>query len=102
MIEQKDNDELTTAYLAGCYDTRKAYEQRLAAADSRIKELEQLNKRLAKFFQYGISCAFNGFDYDGESIHDDALALGLIVETDPPEGEEDGPWYKIATGVSDE
>ena len=39
MIEQKD--ELTTAYLAGCYDTRKAYEQRLAAAESRTCELQE-------------------------------------------------------------
>ncbi|MBK8974137.1 MAG: DUF551 domain-containing protein [Hahellaceae bacterium] len=36
MIEQKDNDELTTAYLAGCYDMKKAYEQRLAEAEAKI------------------------------------------------------------------
>ena len=36
MIEQKDNDELTAAYLAGCHATRKAYEQRLAEAESRV------------------------------------------------------------------
>lgn len=38
MSEQKD--ELTAAYLAGCYDTRKVYEQRLAEANARIDELE--------------------------------------------------------------
>lgn len=36
MIEQEDNDELTAAYLAGCHDTRKAYEQRLAEAEAKI------------------------------------------------------------------
>ena len=42
MTEQEDElqkDDLTTAYLAGCYDTRKEYEQQLAEAKS---ELEQL------------------------------------------------------------
>lgn len=33
-MKREDNDELTTAYLAGCHDTRKAYEQRLAEAES--------------------------------------------------------------------
>lgn len=41
MIEQKDNDELTAAYLAGCHATRKAYEQRLAAAEAKNTELEK-------------------------------------------------------------
>lgn len=41
MIEQKENDELTAAYLAGCHDTRKAYEQRLAAAEAKTIELEK-------------------------------------------------------------
>lgn len=36
-MKREDNDELTAAYLAGCYDTRKAYEQRLAEADE-LKE----------------------------------------------------------------
>ena len=35
-MKREDNDELTAAYLAGCYDTRKAYEQRLAEAEAKI------------------------------------------------------------------
>lgn len=41
MSDQKDNDELTTAYLAGCYDTRKAYEQQLSEAEAKNIELEK-------------------------------------------------------------
>lgn len=44
MIEQEDGlqkDELTTAYLTGCYDTRKAYKQRLAEAEAKLAETEK-------------------------------------------------------------
>ena len=46
MIEQEDElqkDDLTTAYLTGCYDTRKAYEQRLQSAIDLI-EIEGLDE----------------------------------------------------------
>lgn len=66
--------------------------------DGRIAELEALNSRLAKFFRTAIQCSFDGCDYDGGSMQDDALALGLIVETEPPEGEE-GPWYTVAREI---
>lgn len=45
MIDQEDGlqkDELTAAYLAGCYDTRKAYERRLAAAEAEIDEARNI------------------------------------------------------------
>ena len=41
MIEQKENDELTSAYLAGCHATKKAYEQRLAEAEAKLAETEK-------------------------------------------------------------
>jgi len=66
-------------------------EQRLAAA-------EAMNKKLAKFFVTAIQCSFDGCDYDGGGMQDDALELGLIVESEPPEGEE-GPWYRIVDHV---
>ena len=50
MIEQEDElqkDELTTAYLTGRYDARKAYEQRLAEAE----ELKADFKRAMKLFE---------------------------------------------------
>lgn len=46
MSEQKD--ELTTAYLTGCYDTRKAYEQRLAAAEAKIPRWIPVSDSLPK------------------------------------------------------
>lgn len=46
MIEQEDNDELTAAYLAGCHDTRKAYEQRLAAAEAKLPRWIPVSERL--------------------------------------------------------
>jgi len=70
----------------------------LGHAERRIAELEALNSRLAKFFITAIHCSFDGCDYDGGSIQEDALELGLIVETEPPEGEE-GPWYTVAREI---
>lgn len=48
MIEQEDNDELTAAYLAGCHDTRKAYEQRLAAAEAKLPKWIPVSEGLPK------------------------------------------------------
>ncbi len=68
-----------------------ALEQRLATA-------EAMNKKLAKFFVGAIQCSFDGCDYGGDEIQDDALAIGLIEECDPPEGEE-SPWYRIVDDI---
>jgi hypothetical protein len=48
MIEQEDNDELTAAYLAGCHDTRKAYEQRLAEAESKLPRWIPVGEQMPK------------------------------------------------------
>lgn len=66
-------------------------EKRLAAA-------EAMNKKLAKFFVGAIQCSFDGCDYDGGGMQDDALAIGLIEECTPPDDEE-GPWYRIVDDV---
>lgn len=52
MIEQEEDglqkDELTTAYLAGCHATRKAYEQRLAEAEEKLPRWIPVSERLPK------------------------------------------------------
>ena len=82
-------------------ETGKIYALGLSCKKRRVTELEQrlaaveaMNKKLAKFFIGAIECSFEGCDYDGRIIQDDALELGLIEECAPPDGEE-SPWYKV-------
>ncbi len=84
------------------FESRAAYlelmQKRIDELEQRLAAAEAMNKKLAKFFVTAIQCSFDGCDYDGGGMQDDALELGLIVESEPPEGEE-GPWYRIVDHV---
>lgn len=70
----------------------------LAKLVEALSAAEAMNKKLAKFFVTAIQCSFEGCDYDGGGMQDDALAIGLIEECTPPDDEE-GPWYRIVDDV---